>query len=98
MIPTLEHAIRNRLLVHLVYDPGLRVIEPHALGHGRDGQTLLRAYQVSGASASHEHTEWKLFRIDRAVSAAHNGVSFSGPRDGYKRGDKAMKLGIIVEL
>lgn len=98
MKQTLEYAIRNKLLVQLTYDPGLRVIEPHALGYGSEGQILLRAYQVSGSSASHEHVEWKLFRIDRAVSATTSGASFSVPRKGYKRGDQAMSLGIIIEL
>jgi hypothetical protein len=41
---------------------------------------------------------WKLLRVDRLRAANDNGSGFSGPQDGYRRGDKAMKGGIIEEL
>ena len=43
-------AIEGRRLVSFWYDPGVRVVEPHALGYGSDGQLLLRAFQIEGAS------------------------------------------------
>lgn len=91
-------AIRARKRVKIYYEPGERVIEPHCYGIGSNGQLLLRAFQVSGASASGEHAEWKLFRLDRMGPANDNGDEFNGPRPGYKRGDKAMKRKIIEEL
>jgi hypothetical protein len=91
-------AIEGRRLVELWYDPGPRVIEPHALGIGSDGRVLLRAFQVEGASSSGEHVNWKLFRLDRVRSAAVNGNCFSGPRPEYKRNDRAMTRGIIAQL
>lgn len=91
-------AIRARKRIKVYYDPGERIVEPHALGIGSDGQILLRAFQVEGASASGEHANWKLMRIDRMEAANDNGDTFSEPRPGYKKGDKAMTRGIIEEL
>ena len=58
----------------------------------------MRAFQTEGASASGEHEHWKLFRVDRAESIELSSDSFDGPRPEYKRGDRAMKGGIIAEL
>lgn len=91
-------AIQNQTCLRIWYEPGERLIEPHTLGRGSDGQLLLRAYQVSGASASGEHEHWKLFRVDRMRDAARDDTPSEAPRPGYKRGDKIMKLGIIAEV
>jgi hypothetical protein len=91
-------AIEGRRLVSLWYAPGLRVVEPHALGYGSDGQLLLRAFQIEGASASNQHFNWKLFRLDRMRDACFNGRSFPAPRPEYQRDDRAMKRGIIAQL
>lgn len=91
-------AINNRLVLAINYPPGRRVIEPHAIGYGTDGQVLVRAFQTSGASASGEPEHWKLLRLDRFLGAALAGGTFSGPRPGYKRGDSAMTRGIIAQL
>ena len=93
-----ERAVNERLVLIVNYHPGERLIEPHAYGYGSARQLLLRAYQTEGASASGEHEWWKLFRLDRFVSAQSHGVTFSGPRPEYRRGDKAMKGGIICEM
>jgi len=98
MREVLVAAIEGRKLVTLWYEPGARVIEPHAFGYGSDGQLLLRAFQIEGASASGEHVNWKLFRCDRMRNVAHNGDTFTGPRPEYKRNDRAMTRGIIAQL
>lgn len=94
----LSKAIRNRSLIKLKYPPGERIVEPHAFGRRSDGKLLLRAYQIDGASASGEHQNWKLFRIDRMANVVVSHQTFVGPRPSYKRGDKAMRGGIICEL
>lgn len=91
-------AIENKRCLSIDYEPGLRLIEPHALGTGSDGQILLRAYQVSGASASGEPEHWKLFRVDRIRDVTPDDTPSEAPRPGYKRGDRAMKQGIISEI
>ena len=98
MIDLIKRAIADRRRLAINYPPGARIIEPHALGYGSSGQVLLRAFQVSGASASGEHEWWKLFRLDRLNGANDNGETFPGPRPEYKQNDKAMKGGIIAQL
>lgn len=97
-IAVIASAITERRAIQLYYEPGLRIIEPHALGYGSSGQVLLRAFQTEGASASGEHVNWKLFRVDRIVRIETTGVCFDGPRPEYKRDDRAMKRGIISQL
>lgn len=97
-IALFTRAINHKLIMRIYYDPGWRDIEPHALGRSSQRDFLLRAYQVSGASASNERTDWKLFRVDRIGSIEPEAASFFAPREGYKRGDPAMRGGIIVQL
>ncbi|TNE42726.1 MAG: WYL domain-containing protein [Alphaproteobacteria bacterium] len=98
MANTIENAIHNKLRLRIYYPPGERIIEPHCYGIGSKGQHLLRAYQVSGASASHEREHWKLFRLDKMGDAEPNGETFDGPRPGYNPDDPVMKRGIIARL
>lgn len=91
-------AIENRLRLRIDYEPGERLVEPHAFGRSAAGDLLLRAYQVEGASASGEHEHWKLFRVDRIRDFGPDDTSSEAPRSGYKRGDRAMKGGIISEI
>lgn len=95
---TITDAIRNRHRLNISYEPGGRVIEPHVLGYSSKGKLLLRAFQVSGASASGEPHQWKLFRLDRMARANDNGEVFDGPRPHYNPDDSAMRGGIIVRL
>ena len=98
MLSVLIAAIEGRRLVSVWYDPGVRVVEPHALGYGSDGQLLLRAFQVAGASISDQPFHWKLFRLDRMRDARLNGKSFRKPRPEYQRDDCVMTLGIIAQI
>jgi predicted DNA-binding transcriptional regulator YafY len=98
MLALLIAAIEGRRRVSIWYDPGVRVVEPHALGYGADGQALLRAFQVAGASASGQPVHWKLFRLDRITDAKLNGGSFRKPRPQYQRDDSAMARGIIAQI
>lgn len=94
----LIEAIERRLRLSIFYEPGQRVIEPHALGFGSAGQLLLRAFQTEGVSASGEHVHWKLLRVDRIVSCELEGTKFYDPRDGYRENDKAMTRGIVAQI
>lgn len=91
MNANLVSAVRNRHLVRLLYEGGFRIIEPHAYGHNDNkNHDLIRAFQVSGSSKSFEYVGWKLFRCDEMLSLQVLEQHFSGPRPGYKRGDKAL--------
>lgn len=98
MVEVLQKAIEQRMTLRIGYAPGLREIEPHALGLSADGNYLLRAWQVKGAAHKGEHTAWKLFRLDAMDEVVHIGPVFEGPREGYRKGDRAMKGGITAEL
>lgn len=98
MLGLVKDAIEGRTNLIIDYDPGERQVEPHAVGYSASGDILIRAYQTGGASASGEHANWKLFRLDRARSIVPGGEEFAGPRPEYKRGDRAMKGGIIAQL
>ena len=94
----LVNAIKQMYRLKIFYDPGIRFVEPHVIGHGSSGQMLLRAFQVEGASESGEHTAWKLFLVDRIYTATVLPEQFSEPRLGYNPDDSAMKGGIIVRV
>ena len=98
MTMLIRDAIRRRVMLRVNYDPGERLVEPHTYGESKDGNFLLRAFQVSGASQSNEHVNWKLFRIDRMVSVSLSDQTFSGPRPDYNPDDKAMKGDVIERL
>jgi predicted DNA-binding transcriptional regulator YafY len=98
MLALLTAAIEGRRLVSIWYGPGVRVVEPHVLGYGSDGQVLLRAFQVAGASASDQPVHWKLFRLDRMRDAKLNGGVFRKARPEYQRDDSAMTRGIIAQI
>lgn len=98
MTDTIIDAISNRYRLRIHYDPGERVIEPHAFGRSRSGDLLMRAFQISGASASGHPHDWKLFRLDKAGHIEPTGDSFDGPRPQYRRNDSAMRGGIIAQL
>jgi WYL domain len=84
-VESISNAIKRKQLIEIEYTPGLRRIEPHCLGVGAEGQILLRAYQVGGASASGEHEHWKLFRVDRMGSIVPLTDGFQGPSLNYSR-------------
>ena len=98
MLEAIINAIRQRSMVYLDYPPGQRLIEPHAVGYGRSGRLLMRAFQIDGASSSGDCRGWKLFELDRAATLIPANIGFSGPEPGYRRGDKAMARGVIAEL
>jgi len=57
----------------------------------------MRVWQVRGGSVSGERVGWKLMRLDDARSYGLLDEISRAPRDGYKRGDRAMAR-IIREI
>ena len=82
-------AIQNRKLLNFNYDGFQRTVEPHTYGVDSKGHIAMRAYQVAGGSESGEYVGWKLFHVHEISRLVMQPQSFSGPRPGYKRGDKA---------
>jgi hypothetical protein len=86
MIPA---AIQNKQLLSFSYDGYSRTVEPHTYGVDTKGHRALRAYQVAGGSDSGQFTGWKIFHANEMRNLTVLPAQFSGPRQGYKRGDKA---------
>lgn len=91
-------AIETKTVLRLYYDTGWRLVEPHCLGIGKDGQILLRAYQIHGATKSGDNNNWKLFRLDNPHLLEVTNDNFIGPRPLYNPNDPVMKRGIIKSL
>ena len=90
-------AIARRRCIVLRYDGFDRVVEPHAYGLTKEGNRVVRVWQVRGGSVSNEQSGWKLLRTDE-VRTAHSSLERAeAPRPGYKRGDAVM-VRIIAEV
>jgi len=83
-------AIRERRIIRLHYDGGLRDVEPHFHGASSEGNDLLRAYQVGGYSRSGQPHGWRTFRLDHASALAVTDRTFSVPRPDYDPEDSSM--------
>lgn len=71
----------------ITYGGFTRIVEAHAVGQTRDGNPIMRAWQVSGGSRSGSASNWRLFRLDRTWQYAILDEASEAPRSGYKRGD-----------
>ncbi|AJP49426.1 MAG: hypothetical protein FD187_356 [bacterium] len=94
---SIADAIRTRKLLQFSYDGHPRTVEPHTYGIDGKGHQALRAYQVRGGSESGEYVGWKLFHVAEMRGTAILNQGFTGPRNGYKKGDKAFAR-IMAEL
>ena len=97
MNPTIISAIRNNQCLSFNYDGYQRVVEPHAYGVSSKGKEIMRAFQVQGGHVSGHKDGWHLFSIEKINFLTNTGESFSGARNGYRRGDSAMST-IYSEL
>ena len=89
-------AIHNQTCLEFYYDGGMRTVEPHCYGCGRNGE-LLRAYQVFGYSESGNVEGWKTFTIGKISAMSCTNDTFS-VRDDFKHEDKIMINGIYAEV
>jgi hypothetical protein len=80
------------------YDGYARVVEVHACGYTRDGNAVMRVWQVRGDSTSGQRTGWKMLRLDESQALAIlQDEASEAPRPGYKRGDVDMSR-IVAEV
>lgn len=89
MNKTIEEAIQTRQLLELRYHGFSRIVEPHAYGRDKNGDEVLRCFQISGGSESGERTGWKLLKISEVFSL-HNTTRNFIPRPEYRRNDKVI--------
>lgn len=89
MNSTVIQAIQQRKQLELRYHGYSRIVEPHSYGRDKDGDEILRCYQISGGSESGERIGWKLLKIREVFSLHIMGNEFT-VQPKYKRNDKAM--------
>lgn len=71
------------------YDGFCRVVEVHAVGATKDGNEVMRVWQVRGGSNTGEQG-WKLLRLDKANGGKVLEEISHAPRPGYEREDSHM--------
>lgn len=84
-------ALRSGHVLQLRYDGYTRDVEVHAVGQTKEGNDVMRVWQVAGGSVSNEPVGWKLLRLDEATGAFLTKMKSQAPRYGYKRGDRVME-------
>jgi hypothetical protein len=87
--PIICEAISKGIAMTVYYEQKQRTIEPYCYGVSKEGNELLRLWQVSpppiiGAD------QWKLFRLDKASLLSISGTKFGAQRNGYNRNDPVM--------
>ena len=83
-------AIATARRLALSYAGHDRVVEVHVAGYTRQGEPLMRAWQVRGGSESGEPVGWKTFDLLRVTSLRLSPERSRAPRDGYQRIDPAI--------
>lgn len=91
-------ALESGVCLELRYDGFSRVVEVHAVGLSKEGDWLMRVWQVSSGSVHNEPTGWKMMRLDEGFSAHLTSIKSVAPRPGYRRGDRAMTGGVKCQL
>jgi hypothetical protein len=90
MNSVISEAIKKQLVLELRYHGYSRHVEPHAYGRDKNGDEILRCYQVSGGSESGERMGWKLLKVSDVFSL-HISINKFSQRYNYSRNDKAME-------
>jgi hypothetical protein len=80
-------AIRTSRCLELTYAGHHRLVEVHVAGRTRDGEALIRVWQVRGGSSSSRPTGWKMLRLAEVTSAGLSAEPSHAPREGYRHDD-----------
>jgi len=86
----ISQAIKDRRILTFNYDGYPRTVEPHCHGITTAGNEALRCYQTAGGSSSGHVPGWHMMKVDKIIGLTVSSSVFSGPRDGYSRGDRGM--------
>ncbi len=90
-------AIRERLVLSLVYESLRRSVEPHAYGVNNENHELLRCWEI-GEEGQSRGFGWRLLRVDEVRQISVTRLRFVGQRSGYERPDKVFSRMIYCAL
>ena len=90
-------ALKSGHCLEIRYDGFIRIVEVHAVGYTKEGNPIMRVWQISGGSGSGEPSGWKLLRLDETLGLGPIGEPSAAPRQGYRQGDKVMSR-IVCQL
>lgn len=82
----IESAIKNMVVIEIMYKGSLRIVEPHLMGRNTKGNVCLSAFQISGGSGY----SFRSFLLEEISAVVETGNSFDGPRPEYNRDDATM--------
>ena len=86
------NAIQNRRLLEFTYNQHLRIVEPHTFGVFSNGNEILVSYQIDGTSDSGRVPDWRPFTFSKIQDLKILNETFSGVRNGYKKGDNRFRV------
>ena len=84
-------AVAKARCLELTYDGHDRVVEVHVAGHTREGELLMRVWQVRGGSVSGEPVGWKMFDLNRVSAVRLSRERSQAPHAGYEPDDPVIK-------
>ena len=75
-------AIQSKRVLRFSYRGQPRSVEPHILGHDREGDLILNGWQQSGS-----RPDWRNFHVAKISGLTTTETTFQGARAGYRRDD-----------
>jgi predicted DNA-binding transcriptional regulator YafY len=105
-LDNVQSSIKQKNIITINYDgdeygKGYRDVEPVCLGISKAGNMVLRAWERQGSSHSNKVDGnpipgWRLFRLDKILTYALQGDSFTEVRPKYNpNGDRSMERVIL---
>ena len=105
-LDVVQDSIRNKKVITINYDgdeygKGLREIEPVCVGYSKNGELVLRAWEIRGVSHSKVTRDnpvpgWRFFKLVKILTYQLQGDNFYEMRPGYNPdGDKLMSSVIL---
>lgn len=90
MNPTIDQAVKEKRVLELRYHGYSRIVEPHIYGKDKNGEEVVRCYQLAGGSESGERAGWKLLKM-KDVVLVHLAETHFVPRPEYRTEDAVVR-------
>ncbi|WP_334189699.1 hypothetical protein [Noviherbaspirillum sp.] len=90
MNTTIHQAVKEKRVLELRYHGYSRIVEPHIYGKDKNGEEVIRCYQLAGGSESGERAGWKLLKM-KDVVLVHLAETHFLPRPEYQPEDTVIR-------